>query len=156
MSAAMEGFLPKIEARLRNNVFARMQNNLGAAMGVFLEWLETPGGLWQTAHQAPENRVEELIQSMKDIRDAVRDAPGSGGDILTVEFGQKLILVYDRLVALAESIGQPTMFSDDLLDQTFQPLRDGYYAWEILFQCKSYKVREEAKRLEDGRRRTAA
>ena len=146
MSAAMEGSLPKIFTRIHSNVFARMQNNLGAAMGVFLEWFETPGGLWQTAHQAPENRAQELIQSMKHIRDVIRDAPR--GEILTPEFGQKLINVYARLQTMAESVGQPTLF-DDVVDKSFQPLTDGYYAWEFL-----YPYREQL--LEDGRRRTAA
>ena len=104
-------------------------------MGVFLEWLETPGGLWQTAQ--PENRAEELIQSMEDIR--------AGGDIQ--------INVYNRLVTLAESVGQLAIFSDDLVDQTFQPLTDGYYSWEFLFEWMR-QLREQ--RLEDGRRRTAA
>ena len=87
---------------------------------------------------------------MKDIRDAIRDAPRSRGDILTPEFGRKLLNVYYRLMTLAESVGQPTIFSDHLVDLTFQPLNDGYHTWEFLF--KSY----QAQLLEDGRRRRAA
>ena len=123
---ATKGATEEVVTQAREHFRSIMQDSVRLALEMFLMFLTAPGGRWQTA----ENREEELIRSMKHIRDVVRDAPRA--NILTQEFVHELMDVRKSLLVMVKY--------DVVSTIPLNLLEFGFNSWAL---------------LENGSRRTA-